>query len=352
MFWFKREYNYIANTKNFIKKKEPMYLILLLLLLLAVNIIVKLWRYIHIPSVVTMIALGIIINIPIIRDVFINTENLPILKELWNIGIITLMFIAWIGSSIKKLKKETKEAFTISVFAFLVPFILTFLIFNLIGSSILISIIVGICLSISAEWTTVEVLYELKRLDTKIWSILLEAGIIDDIIGILFFISIVVFLHIQNAQEIIIVILSIFAFFVWAILKKYFWRFHKAIFNIEKYANILIIPFFFINIGLQFDTSFQWINYLFVLAVLTIAIWWKIAGTLLSKKFVSLKPKELLLIGSWLNSRWAIWLAIAYIIYQIWLIPSNIYWILVIISLITTLIFPFIAKYFNNKIKR
>lgn len=329
-----------------------MYLILLLLLLLCVNIIVKLWRYIHIPSVVTMILLGILINIPAIKDIFINTENLPILKELWNIGIITLMFIAGIGSSIKKLKKETKEAFTISIFAFVVPFILSFIIFNLTGSSILISIIVGICLSISAEGTTVEVLYELNKLDTKIWSILLEAGIIDDIIWILFFISIVVFLHIQNAQEIIIVIASIAAFFVWAILKRYFWRFHKTIFNIEKFANILIIPFFFINIGLQFDISLQWISYLFVLGILAISIWWKILWTLLAKKFVSLKSKELLLIGSGLNSRWAIWLAIAYVIYQIWLIPSNIYWILVIISLITTLLFPFIAKYFNNKIKR
>ena len=329
-----------------------MYLLLLLLLLLCVNIIVKWWRYIHIPSVVTMILLWIAINIPAIKDIFINTENLPVLKELWNIGIITLMFIAWIGSSIKKLKKETKEAFIISIFAFLIPFILTFIVFTLTGSSILISIIVGICLSISAEWTTVEVLYELDKLDTKIWSILLEAGIIDDIIGILFFISIIVFLHIQNAQEIIIVITSIAAFFIGAILKKYFWRFHKIIFNIEKFANILIIPFFFINIGLQFDISLEWISYLFVLGILTTAIWWKILGTLLSKKFVSLKSKELLLIGSGLNSRWAIWLAIAYVIYQIGLIPSNIYWILVIISLITTLLFPFIAKYFNNKIKR
>lgn len=329
-----------------------MDLILLLLLLLCVNIIVKWWKYLYIPSVVTMILLGIVINIPAIKNIFINIENLPALKELWNIGIITLMFIAWIGSSIKKLKKETKEAFIISIFAFLIPFILTFIIFNISGNSILISIIIGICLSISAEWTTVEVLYELDKLDTKIWSILLEAGIIDDIIGILFFISIIIFLHIQNAQEIIIVITSIFAFFLGAILKKYFWRFHKTIFNIEKFANILIIPFFFINIGLQFDISFEWINYLFVLGILAIAIWWKILGTLVSKRFVSLKPKELLLIGSGLNSRWAIWLAIAYVVYQIGLIPNNLYWILVIVSLTTTLLFPFIARYFTNKIKR
>lgn len=325
--------------------------LLLTLLLIIVNLGVKWWKYIKIPSVVTMIILWISINISLIYNFFITDSNLHILKILWNIGVIALMFLAWLGSSIKKLKKDSKESLIISIIAFFTTLILVFCTLKIGWIATNIAIIVAVCLSISAEWTTTEILYELKKLNTNIGAILMETWIIDDILGTLFFIAIVLIFHINNISEILVVIISVLAFFVGVIIKKHLWKKEKLISKIENRTNLIIIPFFFINIWLNFDANFSNINYGLLISLLIVCMIGKIVGTLLTKKFVNIKTKELLFIWDWLNSRWAIGLAIAYIVFEIGILPNNIYSILIMISLLTTLQFPFMARIFNKKIK-
>jgi hypothetical protein len=45
-----------------------------------------------------------------------------------------------------------------------------------------------------------------------------------------------------------------------------------------------------------------------------------------------------------MNSRGAIWLAIILVIYKTWLINSNLYSAFVIVTLVTTIIFPIVAE--------
>jgi Kef-type K+ transport system membrane component KefB len=111
----------------------------------------------------------------------------------------------------------------------------------------------------------------------------------------------------------------------------------------------LIVPFFFVFVGLNFDfkaiTAFP---FLFVL-ILAVAITGKLVGALLSAFSAKLTFQQSMLIGWGMNSRGAVELVIAEVARQAGLIPIEIYSSIVAMAIITTIIFPIVLKFYMKK---
>ena len=104
-----------------------------------------------------------------------------------------------------------------------------------------------------------------------------------------------------------------------------------------------LAPIFFAGIGLEF--KFEAIsNYGLLLAIVFVSFASKIAGGFIGGKAAGLKTRESFVLGIGLNARGIMELVIANIAYQAKLINSEIFSMLVIMGLLTTLTTPFLLK--------
>lgn len=316
-------------------------IITLFVVLLISYLFTLLAKKTKISSVVTLIFAGLIVGLPFVTKRII-TPNENFIFILGDIGLLCLMFLAGLKSSWKIINKEKKEAFIIAIFAAGVPFLLGFFIFLSLGFSLEVSLIVGIAMSITAEATKARVLLEIKKLRTKIGSVMMGAGIIDDIFGLILFIIVTVLFKTIEIREYILIAGAILAFFIGLIISSNVTKKNNWIENLEDILILIIIPFFFISMGMHFDLSSLFLNFGLLILILFIAIFGKIFGTLLTKPFTKFSLKQLLLIGWGMNSRGAIELAIILLAFRMGIISVGLYSSLVIMALVTTIIFPFI----------
>ena len=122
--------------------------------------------------------------------------------------------------------------------------------------------------------------------------------------------------------------------------------------SIKLMTLAFLIPFFFIEIGLEFDyKSILAGGPLLLLGAVAIAIAGKIVGTMAIKPFSKLKLDQLYLIGWAMNSRGGVDLIIAITALKFGLITSELFSVLVATSITTTLIFPFALKHGIEKHK-
>jgi Kef-type K+ transport system membrane component KefB len=104
-----------------------------------------------------------------------------------------------------------------------------------------------------------------------------------------------------------------------------------------------LAPIFFAGIGLEF--KFEAIsNYWLLIAIVFVSFASKIAGGFIGGRAAGLKNRESIVLGIGLNARGIMELVIANIAYQAKLINSEIFSMLVIMGLLTTLTTPFLLK--------
>lgn len=319
-----------------------MNLIATLILVLTIYfVLTKLGSKLKIPSVVSLIVAGLLLGLPVVSDIIIQ-PNENIIFALGDIGLLLLMFLAGLESSWKALFRERKDAFFIAIYAAVFPFFLGALVTFLLGYSFLVSAIVGVAMSITAEATKAKVLLDIKKLKSKVGSAMIEAGLIDDVMGLSLFAAITYFLGKFVAKDDIFLAGAIIAFIFGLMVRRSMGRHHPHVKDFEKYVTILIVPFFFIAMGINFSISSLFVNPGLVIILVSVAVIGKLGGTLMSKKHTSFNWKQLHLIGWAMNSRGAIELALALLAFKAGLIPIEIYSTLVTIALITTITFPLI----------
>jgi Kef-type K+ transport system membrane component KefB len=105
-----------------------------------------------------------------------------------------------------------------------------------------------------------------------------------------------------------------------------------------------VVPFFFVNIGLNFDYGYLFGNVLLMVLTVAIAFLGKIVGTIIVKPVSRLTVKQLYLVGWGMNSRGAVELVIALLALRHGLITQEIFSALVAMAIITTLVFPFVLQ--------
>jgi Kef-type K+ transport system membrane component KefB len=267
---------------------------------------------------------------------------------------------------------------------------------RLMGYSVMAALIVGGALSVTAEGTTLKALFDMNALKTRIGTLILGAGILDDIFEILFlvmtisfishaavafvslsldiilFIAVIyliylllpLFFHIVGAPRskidtfslIIIICISIalmseyiglgalIGAFIAGLLVSRFThkeKHYEDIIENMKYMTFgFIIPFFFISIGLQFDTPAIIHSWWLAAVLLIVATAGKFIGAAAIKPFSKLGWRAIGIIGWGMNSRGAVELVIADIALQNGLIGSDLFSAIVSTAVITSLMFP------------
>ena len=302
--------------------------------------LITLFKGLKISAVLGMILAGIVSGSAYSRSVFLE-PNLEIITNIGDLGLLSMMFLAGMEVSWSTMYKETKDAAIVALFASIIPLVLGFVTFMLLGFSLGISLFVGICMSITAEATKAKVLVEVKKLKTRIGSLMMGVGILDDIIGLGLFVLIGYWFSAGFAvREALMLSGAVIAFFFGVFVHREVGRTEKRIPVLEKILFYFVSPFFYVSMGISFSAHSAIIEPVLVLIIIAVAFVGKMAGTLLSKPYTKLKLKQLYLLGLGMNSRGAVELALAFIAFRAGFLPVNVYSGLIIMALITTLIFP------------
>lgn len=317
-----------------------MPLALSLFLILAISFLFSwLAKKFHLSAVIGLILAGLILSFPFFRQIVIVGHE-DLIASLANVGLLTLMFLAGFEVSWRMFVKEEKDAFVVTLFTIFTSLILGTIVFILLGFSLEAALIMGVCFGITAEATKARVLIQLKKLKTRLGSLLMGAGIINDIIGVLF-LGIITYIFTKNfsVNEIKILGGVILAFFAGMAVHYVFDRFSQKVKILEKSLLILVVPFFFVNMGMHFNLQSLKMDYRILLIVIITATAGQMIGTILTKPITKLKWKQLYLVGWGMNSKGAVELAIAFIALQVGLLPVNLYSALVLAALTTTILF-------------
>lgn len=159
----------------------------------------------------------------------------------------------------------------------------------------------------------------------------------------LFFVFILIFATITESLGFHFIIGAFFASMLISddlVGKTHMDSFHKTT---NSLAMGFLAPIFFAGIGLEFNfSSIQ--NYLLLIAILFVSFFSKIVGGILGGKFAGLSNQVSLTIGIGLNARGIMELVIANIAYKEGLINIEIFSILVIMGIVTTLSTPVMLK--------
>jgi Kef-type K+ transport system membrane component KefB len=143
------------------------------------------------PRMIGQIIAGILLG-QFLLSLF-TPKILEVVDFLADLGIIFLLLIVGLELDLPKFRKTSKDSIIMGIFCFLLPFTLGFILMKAFGSTDLAAIVVGACLAITAEGTTLNLLIDLKALNTKVGNITLGAGIIDDVFELVFLMFVLIF---------------------------------------------------------------------------------------------------------------------------------------------------------------
>jgi Kef-type K+ transport system membrane component KefB len=135
------------------------------------------------PRVVGQILAGVVLGLPLVKTYF-GSGFLSFVNSLADIGVVFLLLLVGTEVRIHELKKVSKRAIQLALLGYAIPLMLGVLFMKALAFSTLTAVIVGICLAISAEAITVEILMEYDLLNTRIGATIMEAGMLDDFLGV------------------------------------------------------------------------------------------------------------------------------------------------------------------------
>ena len=365
----------------------------------------ELFKKLRLPPVVGQIIGGLILGIPLLKAfVFQGSTATEIVDLLAVLGILFLLLLVGLEIDLEKIRQSSKEAVLISLSAAIVPLTLGFLFLRLLGYSVIAALVFGGALSVTAEGTTVKVLMDANALNTKLGAIIVSAGAIDDIFEVLF-LSLVTIVGFGGSifqlvyLPVEFLVFAAVTFVLFRIVSKVLQRVERTGSDVELFSLVIIfvlavaslsealemgyllgaivsgfllqismkrlrkkdeeeiitatklitlsfvVPFFFVNIGLNFNYDFLVGNMPLLLVTIVIAFLGKIIGTVIVKPFSKMNLKQLYLVGWGMNSRGAVELVIALLALNHGLITQEVFSALVAMAIVTTLVFPFVLQH-------
>ena len=357
------------------------------------------------PRIIGQILVGVILGLPYIKKLIFEDGIPTEIQFLSDLGIIFLLMLVGFEVNLNKLRASIGDSLNIALFSIVISFLLGFIMTLSLGYNTFMAVIIGVCFSLSAEATTLNVLIETATLNTRIGTMLLGIGIIDDLFGVMFLASVLTLLNQSSVNLMLtpafIFVFALFTFLIfkyvprlitfieeehskvslfstvivigisitaisqllgfgpvigafiagillrWAIKNR-----HVEEQNVEELKIMtfsLIIPFFFINIGLNFDIGSVIQHPIMIVLMVIVATVAKLLGSIIVSFFRKISFSQSLLIGWGLNSRGAVELVIIELARINGLITSELYSSIVIMAVITTFIFPFVLKHYLNK---
>lgn len=297
-------------------------------------------KKLNLSVVIGLIIAGLLLGFPPVKNILLE-PNTQFILGLGEFGFLTLMFIAGLEISWSMMYEERKDAISVASLSAVIPIFLGASIFLLLGYNLLTSLTVGICMGITAQATNAVVLLEIDKLKTKVGSLIMGAGIIDDLLGLSLFVLIsYLFLGVVKTEEFTLTVGGILAFLFGILIHRYVGRKTPYISFLEMSFTFLLIPFFFVGMGIHFSFQALILDLWLLILVVIVSIAGKMSGSLSAKILTGLSWKQHYLIGWGMNSRGAVELAIAFLGFEVGLLSVEVFSSLVLMALITTLLFP------------
>lgn len=175
--------------KFFIESEALMHALLEIVIILVASLLAgAISSRLNIPAVVGQLLIGIVIGPPILGLVH-NGEILHFLSEL---GVILLMFMAGLEADFGLLKKYLKPSLLVAITGVVVPLVVFYFLTQAMNFDVKQSIFYGLVFAATSISITVEVLQEFDKVSTDVGAIIIGAAVADDILAVLllsFFVS-------------------------------------------------------------------------------------------------------------------------------------------------------------------
>ena len=274
-----------------------------------------------------------------------------------NIGFIYLMFLA--GWSVQAKWMDQKAVLPVALFGFAVTFCASFLVARyLFRLPFYACLAVAISLSITAEAPTVAAFDEWGIAGTQASSVVLSAGMIDDITGLVLFVAFALYCRLQlSVGSLILPVLAILLFFIGYYVGAD--RAPRAECTEAECRQAPLTPlkslvyFFFLHIGYNVDVLYI-LNSAGAAAVLfgtflLVAVASKVGGVYAGLKLYEdehgIRGDEAATVAWGMNSRGIIGMAVVLPALKSNIISRQIYTMLIIVSLVTILMLPAYLSY-------
>lgn len=346
------------------------------------------------PSVLGKLLIGIVLG-PTVLGLVTNTD---ILREISQIGVILLMFIAGLETDLEEFKHSGKASAYVGVAGIAVPFGIGYVTALLLELPVLESVFLGLLLSATSVSISVQALKEMDRLKSREGTVILGAAVIDDVLVIValafvmsfaggdvnlgavvlkkaaFFAAALLFgwkavpwimrrfAPLRVSEAVIsagLIICFVYAYMaeytgVAAIIGAYIAGVaisvtpykHEVFEKVETVSYSIFVPVFFTSIGVTAEfygigENLGAIGLWSVVAILT-----KLAGSAAGARLAQFGWRSSLGIGAAMVSRGEVALIIAAIGLEAGLMQSDMFAVIVVVVLITTLVTPPMMKWF------
>lgn len=383
---------------------EYKYLLDIGLIILVVKIFTMITQKIKMPKVLGGLIAGIVLG-PAMLDI---VQNSTILEALSKFGIILIMFLAGMETSIKKFIANSNKYVIIAIIGVIVPLILGTICSFIYVQDLKTNLFFGAVITATSVSITVETLIEMKKIKSSVGLAILGAGVVDDIIGILFLTIIINSGNLQ-IETFALMFIKILLFFGMAIvlgllLFKIFERIEEKDTNTEQMptysiafalilayiaemmgvsgiigayiaglvigntekgrkvrkkldlvVHMIFSPIFFASVGLNLTTlSFSKPVWFFIIIFTAVTILSKVIGNGLGAKLCGYPRDKAIQIGIGMATRGEVALIMAAEAKKINLINEEVFSIVIITVMLVTLITPVLLHYSfekNNKIE-
>jgi len=152
------------------------------LIILVVKLFTVLTQRIQMPRVLGGLIAGIFLGPAALNLV----QASSILEVFSTLGIIFIMFLAGMETKLKSFFENTKSYFTIAIVGVVIPLVLGYLVSTFYFNDFKTNLFLGILITSTSVSITVETLMQMNKLQSKVGMAILGAGVVDDIIGIIF----------------------------------------------------------------------------------------------------------------------------------------------------------------------
>lgn len=339
-----------------------------------------------------------------------------VLKDMAEIGVILLMFVAGMETDMKEMRRVGKVAFWAACGGVVAPLLGALGVGAAFGHSIPQSWFIGAILTATSVSISAQTLMELRQLKSKEGSTILGAAVIDDVLGIIVLALVVAFeLNTQSgiqvtgsghviqvvqivgrmviffavaiwlgykfldkitekiiklpvSQPLIGFVLIVIFFYAWAaehlggvaaITGSYIvgvlfaqTKFREKIdHGIHPITYSLFVPFFFISIGMEVNALQLGNDLGFLIAIIIAAVITKVFGCWMGAKLTGFTGTESLRVGVGMISRGEVGLIVAGVGLNAGIIDNNIFSIMVIMVLFTTMITPLLLRLVFPKVE-
>jgi len=366
---------------------------------------------------VGQLSAGLILGLPGIRELVFSGSTLPVLKSLADVGVILLFFFVGLQINLRDMRQHAGIALRISLTKTIPLLIGGYLFANrVLGFDSVLSAVIGVCLSVSAQAVSADVLEELGMLRTRIGKLMVTTGTVDDLFESILISAILVIINATTAKLGIIILLrdlvlfllililfrSLFIPFILRAIEREgsqttlftgsliivllmaglgeFFRIGNLIgalcagilirqtllidekgklweeHSIAKMIHIIgfgfLIPIFFLWAGLSVNLSTITQHVPLLLWITAIAFTGLIGGSMIGAHASGFTWREGWTIGWGLNAKGDVELAVATLALNAKILTIEIYSVIILMALITTIVSPIVFRRLLEQIKR